>query len=303
MIDAVLSLHMNPATCGVAKFNHALAQRLGVPCLPLGCDRRHPLLSIKPTEIPPSWNLRPRRNAPYDVFLHGLFHQPADPDLVCGASAVYVANVEIARALRLLRPDLIEAFCPSTLVGNPTRADLNVLMFGMAHKLQLPYYEKLKALLDATGQDYTVCVSTAVHEGSPWESVSEAGEKLRAIFGEHTRVLGYLADDALAKELRECTAVAMFFDPALRANNTTFWAALGAGAVVITNLDGDSPTLLAEDRIGVVPAVQMWADIKRLNRWPTELLEGVRSRRCQPTIPRGYTWDDLLHTMGVSVTA
>jgi hypothetical protein len=43
--------------------------------------------------------------------------------------------------------------------------------------------------------------------------------------------LGYLADDALgSKELRECTALRMFFDPAVRANNTTFWAAVEAGS-------------------------------------------------------------------------
>ena len=160
--------------------------------------------------------------------------------------------------------------------------------------------EKLKALLDATGQDYTVCVSTAVHEGSPWEEVGEAGEKLRAIFGDQLRMLGYLADDALAKELHQCSAAAMFFDPALRANNTTFWAAMDAGAIVITNLDANSPALLGEDRRGGRPAVQTWVDINRLDRWPTALLASLRSGRCQPTRPRGYTWDDLVRTMRAS---
>jgi len=73
--------------------------------------------------------------------------------------------------------------------------------------------------------------------------VAEAGERIRSIFGDKARVLGYLADDALARELRDCTAVAMFFNPALRANNTTYWAAVDVGRPVITNRDEYSPML------------------------------------------------------------
>lgn len=309
MIDAVLSYHMDPATCGVAKFNHRLAHWLGVPFASL--DRFHdfscPLVSLKFSEGVDVWPGNSLAYGhPFQLFAHDC--PPLSPTtlqhgwLDCPA-IIYAANEAIAQQIRPRRADVVTAFCPATLHGNPTRAALNVLTFGMAHKLQLPYYEKLKTLLNASGQDYTVCVSTAVHEGSPWDEVATTGEKLRAIFQDKTRVLGYLADDALAKELRECTAVAMFFDPALRANNTTFWAALEAGAVVITNLDADSPTLRAEDRFGGGPAVQMWADIHRLDRWPADLLASVRSGRCQPTIPRGYTWDDLLRTMGVTVHA
>ena len=48
MIDAVLGLHTNPATCGVAKFNQLLAAKLGVPFLPLGSMARYmfPLVSL-----------------------------------------------------------------------------------------------------------------------------------------------------------------------------------------------------------------------------------------------------------------
>ena len=281
MIDAVLSYHLNGATCGVAKFNQQLAQKLGVPCCSFGSvealDAEYPLVSIKPEEMPRGIVLA-SRNQPFDLFLHG----PSDGPPLQRAMRVYAANGVIAAAVRPLRPDVIEAFCPSTLQGNPTRAALNVLTFGMAHKLQLPYYEKLKTLLDGSGQDYTVSVSTAVHEGSPWDAVSEAGEKLRAIFKDKTRVLGYLADDALAKELQDCSAVAMFFDPALRANNTTYWAAREAGHPIITNLDADSPE---------TPGLGHY-NINALTTWPTLLTIGP---------PHTHTWDRLLQTLGVSV--
>ncbi len=289
MIDAVLSYHLNPATCGVAKFNQQLAQKLGVPCLPIrkGQECSYPLVSIKHAEMPPTAHDLVV-TTPFDLFLHD-WH---DSTFLRMATRVYAGNSAIADAARTIRPDVIEAFCPSTLQGNPTRADLNVLTFGMAHKLQLPYYEKLKTLLDGSGQDYTVSVSTAVHEGSPWDAVSEAGEKLRAIFKEKTRVLGYLADDALAKELQDCSAVAMFFDPALRANNTTFWAAMDASRVVVTNLDGDSP---ATHHGPLVLDIQEMGDWPRFSTLPASDVLAI------PDTRHPYTWDALLQTLGVSV--
>lgn len=245
-IDAVLSYHMNPATCGVAKFNHRLAKELGVPCVQIGYNAvwslRHPIVSIKPAEIDSlTWAWFPFPSCrEFDVFLHGWDEHAA---IVCRlADRVYAANSVIAAQAREHASDVIEAWCPSTIDGNPTRGTINVLTFGMAHKIQTTHYEKLKTLLDATGEDYTVSVSTAIHEGSPWDETALVGERLRGVFGERLRVLGYLADDALAKELRGATAVAMFFDPALRANNTTFWAAVDAKCRIVTNLDADSPT-------------------------------------------------------------
>ena len=292
MIDAVLSYHLNGAVCGVAKFNQLLAAKLGVPCKSyyLYDHARRPLASIKFSEMRDQYlMLLPK---PYELMVHDLPVLDVEWQAVLRADRVIAANPVIARRLREQHHDVVEGFCPSTLQGNPHRAPLNVLTFGMAHKLQLPYYEKLKALLDATGQDYTVSVSTAVHEGSPWDAVSEAGEKLRAIFQDRTRALGYLADDALARELQDCSAVAMFFDPALRANNTTFWAAVDAGVPVLTNLDGDSPQL---PQLG-----HFLLNIDTVNALP-EWLPGSGAWR-QFGIPHDYTWDRLLQTLGVSVS-
>lgn len=252
MIDAVLSYHMNSATCGVAKFNHALAQRLGVELNRMGDSRyRHPLVSVKFSELPDGAMVS--SGGTYSLFLHD--YHDRGRDVVRGAAIVYAANSVIADAIRPFRPDVIEVWCPSTIAGNPTRGTINVLTFGMAHKIQTARYAKLKTLLDGTGEDYTVSVSTAIHEGSPWDETALVGERLRGIFGDRLRVLGYLADDALARELVSASAVALFFDPALRANNTTFWAACDAKQMVITNLDEHSPSVCAHD-------------IDRMDDWP-----------------------------------
>jgi hypothetical protein len=238
MIDAVLTHPHHPSLCGVVKFSEQLAARLGVPChRNLHAAASHPLLSVKGSEGDASF--RPRAPYSFDLFAHDA------TGFVRGiagyAKTVYAANSVIAAQLRELRPDVVSAWCPSTIHGNPTRGVYNVLTFGMAHKLQTAHYQQLKADLDAEGLDYTVSVSTAVHEGSPWDETARVGDALREIFGDRLRVLGYLADDALARELAQCDAVALYFDPAVRENNTTYWAAVASGKRVITNVDDQSP--------------------------------------------------------------
>ena len=55
MIDCIAGYHLNPWTCGIAKFNAILARHLGVPvvgirAMELGRYRR-PLLSLKLSEF------------------------------------------------------------------------------------------------------------------------------------------------------------------------------------------------------------------------------------------------------------
>jgi len=226
-IDAILSYHLNPATCGVAKFNHALAKRLGVPCDHISAvGYKRPLWSVKASEVGTNWPSI--ISLPYDVF----WHDDGDALITSKAERVFYAD---------------RTGCPSTVEGNPTRGAYRVLAFGMAHKLALKHFENLKRELDRDHPDYTIELSTAVHEGNPWdEALAESTEAMRAIFGDRLRVLGFLADDALARVLQECDAVAAFYVPALRANNTTAWAALSAGKFLYTNLDQHSPELNPE---------------------------------------------------------
>lgn len=241
MIDAILTHPHHPDLCGVAKFSRKLAKHLGVPChRNLGADAVHPLLSIKGAEGDISYKDRP--NGSFDLFAHDAYGCVLT--LAPLASRVYAANSVIAAQLREIRPDVVSAWCPSLIDGDDSRSAYNVLTFGMAHKLQIAHYKQLKADLDAEwGDNYTVRVSTAVHEGSPWDATAEVADRLRDIFGNKLRVLGYLADDALAWELMDADAVALFFDPALRENNTTYWAAKAHGCHVITNRDEFSPDI------------------------------------------------------------
>ena len=268
--DAVLSYHMSPLTCGVARFNQQLAKRLGVPMRPLSHDCQSPLISIKPSEMP---GPKVGRVWPvFDLLLHDRLWGPDTPG-VRAARRVFYAD---------------EIGCPSTLEGNPTRGTTDVLLFGMSHKINghPTRLMRLRALLDQSGQDYTVSVSTAVHEGTPWDGAfTTTCDSLRAVFGERLRVLGYLADDALARELRTCRAVALFFDPAARANNTTLWAAMDAGAPVITNLDQNSPGDLVHN--------QTVFDLDRMTEWPAGgLLMAVKSDGQRAA--QEHSWDKLI---------
>jgi hypothetical protein len=233
MIDAVLSYHMNPLTCGVAKFNQQLAQRLGVPFDSYRHIHRfrHPLVSLKATETPedfsPGDGVYTKQQ--YDLLLHD---RPSVGDCAWGRWRAY--------AMRVLYAD--EIGCVSTIQGNVSRGGYRVLTFGMAHKLVIPHFACLKEQLDRYHPDYTLALSTAVHEGTPWDgALKDSTDAMREIFGDRLRVLGFLADDALAKELQECDAVAMYFSPALRANNTSYWAAVEAGKTIYTNRDELSP--------------------------------------------------------------
>lgn len=244
MIDAVLSYHMNPQTCGVAKFNQQLAQRLGVPMLnAMKQPVAYPLISVKNSEInDDQWPLEAMWYRQFDLFLHDVPRGLCRDECLRTARRVFAGNTEIASALRHLRLDITVAFCPSTISGTAHRGSYRVLAFGMAHKLNLPHFERLKEQLDREHPDYTIELSTAVHEGSPWdEALTESVAAMRGVFGPRLRVLGFLGDDALARLLEEVDAVAAYFTPALRANNTTYWAAVDAGKTIYTNRDELSP--------------------------------------------------------------
>lgn len=224
MIDAVLGWHMNPQTCGVARFNEQLAERLGVPYRHLRTfPSRHAIVSIKASEVGLWWEYE----VPIDCTL--ILH---DRPMITNAT----------RTARILYAD--ELGCPPMVRGQAHRGTYRVLVFGMAHKLVLPHFEQLQTTLEREHPDYTIELSTAVHEGMPWDDgITESIDAMREIFGSKLRVLGFLGDDALAKELRDVDAVALFYVPALRRNNSTYWAAVDAGKTIYTNRDELSPTV------------------------------------------------------------
>jgi hypothetical protein len=304
MNDAVLTYHTNPYTCGVAKFNHALATRLGVPCQSVHARQAvYPIYSLKIAEtmMAPRW--APPLPAPYDLILHDVpdpNRNTRELEWIRDATRAFGVNPDVVRGMQQVRPDVDLLWCPSLIGVPPRRANRTILTFGMAHKfvaqqgttvaastaggvtptLTQPFH-RLKTLLNAECVPYTILVSMGVHEGSPWDdALDQSTEAMVTLFGaERVEVLGFLSDAALHHEILRATACAAFYDPALRANNTTAWAVLERNCPLITNLDVWSPP------------VRCW-DINHLTRWPAEF-----DIQAYPPAIEGYTWSDLVQRL------
>src|SRR6185436_1699174 len=177
MIDCIAGYHLNPFTCGIAKFNTILGTHLSVPVVGIRAvelrSYRRPLLSIKLNEFTDSdaaeldtWSTA--NTGQFELFLHAFDGTAIEQRLVASAARVYCGNAQLYRELRPARPDIQELFCPGTLL-NPLRfqrTELSVFTFGMAHKIRVPLYRRLRELLDASGKTYSVYVSTALHENT-----------------------------------------------------------------------------------------------------------------------------------------
>jgi hypothetical protein len=252
MIDCIAGYHLNPWTCGIAKFNSILALNLDVPvvgirAVELGNFRR-PLLSLKLSEFTPDdaadldmWSQA--HAGQFELFLHAFDGTVIERRLLSAAARVCVANAEMYRALRPMRGDVEEMFCPGTILNAQAfqQSEISVFTFGMAHKIRVPLYRRLRDLLDATGKTYSVYVSTALHENTSFDgSFVVRFDELQSIF-DHIYFMGYLSDTAVYNHLMDCTFIAAFFEKGLRANNTTVNAAMESGCAVITNLDEHSP--------------------------------------------------------------
>jgi len=298
VIDCIAGYHLNPWTCGIAKFNAILAKHLdvevvGIRAVELGSYER-PLLSLKLSEFSDLdaadldlWGTAHRGQ--FEVFLHAFDRTEVEQRLVTSAARVYVGNAELFRDLQPLRPDVRELFCPGTIL-NPQRfmnTDISVFTFGMAHKIRVPLYRRLQELLEATGLTYSVYVSTALHENTSFDgSFVVTFEELQSIFNGQVYFMGYLSDTAVFNHLLDSTYLAAFFEKGLRANNTTVNAAMECGSTVITNLDEHSPAGLTH--------MKNVLDIHQCDRLPTRE-ESQRIGRAAREVALGdYGWERLV---------
>ena len=298
MIDCIAGYHLNPWTCGIAKFNTILSTHLDLPvvgirAVELGNFAR-PLLSVKLSEFTPEdaadldmWSQS--HAGQYELFLHAFDGTPVEQRLLAFAGRVYCGNQELFHQLSPARPDIIELFCPGTLL-NPQRfhqAEISVFTFGMAHKIRVEHYRKLRDLLEATGRTYCVYVSTALHENTNFDgSFVVRFEELQAIFNGQVYFMGYLSDTAVFNHLVECTYLAAFFEKGLRANNTTVNAAMECGATVITNLDEHSPRGLVHMKNVI--------DISRCERLPDVEQVARIGKAAREIAHADYGWDQLV---------
>ena len=297
-VDCVAGYHLNPWTCGIAKFNAILARRLDVPVVgirevDLGTYRR-PLLSIKLSEFAPAdaANLDAWAGANagrFELFLHGFDATDREHRLVSAADRLFCVNRELAHLLTAARPDLVEVFCPGMIL-NPQRiqhADLSVFTFGMAHKIRVPMYRRLRDLLEATGKSYSIFVSTALHENTGFDdSFVVRFEELQVLFNGQIYFMGYLSDTAVFNQLRDCMFLAAFFEKGLRGNNTSVNAAMECGCAVITNLDEFSPRGLVHMKNVI--------DINRCDRLPDPEQTERIGRAAREIAHAEYGWDQLV---------
>lgn len=298
MIDCIAGYHLNPWTCGIAKFNVILGRHLELPVVGIGtgglAKYQCPLLSIKASEFTPKdaaeldrWGQA--HAGRFELFLHDYDGTEIEQRLLAAAARVCVGNAELHETLSPVRPDVQEMFCPGTILSPQRfqRTELSVFTFGMAHKIRVPLYRELRDLLDRTGKSYSVYVSTALHENTSFDgSFVVRFEELQSIFDQHVYFLGYLSDTAVYNHLMDCTFIAAFFEKGLRANNTTVNAAMESGCAVLTNLDRHSPA-------GLVHMTNV-IDINRCDRLPDadEMRRiGVAAREIAHS---RYGWEQLV---------
>src|SRR4051812_9413099 len=121
MIDCIAGYHLNPWTCGIAKFNAILARHLTVPVVGIRAvelgDYRLPLLSLKLSEFSDAdaadldtW--ASAHAGRFELFLHAFDGTEIEQRLVASAARVYCGNSELYRELLPTRPDIQELFCP-----------------------------------------------------------------------------------------------------------------------------------------------------------------------------------------------
>ena len=301
MFDCIAGYHLNPWTCGIAKFNVILGERISVPVVSvLGLEHTRytrPLLSLKLSEFSgPDVRLLDmwvRSHAgDFEVFLHAFGGTDPERRILQAAASVYCGNSELFAILSRERADVHELWCPGTIL-NAERfepAELSVFTFGMAHKIRVPLYQRLRELLDETGKSYVVYVSTALHENTSFDgSFVVTFEELQAIFQERVYFLGYLSDTAVYNHLLNASLLAAFFERGLRANNTTVNAAMECGCAVLTNLDEYSPTGLVH--------MQNVLDIGKCARLPgPEELRAIGAAACE-TAQERYGWERLVEQL------
>lgn len=301
-MDAILGYHMNPLTCGVAKFNLALARRLGVAVRSVldadALEYRRPLVSIKLSEftttdakaLAEQWE-RLRRCAVV-LFLHDFSGTDLERRMIKDAALVYCGNAELTTAVTRIGGTAVEVWCPETLVDTQRfgGAELSVFSFGMAHKVQVQHYRRLHALLEATGRSYCLYLSTALHDDTTFDqSFTQAFEELKTIFGGTVYFLGYLSDTAVFNYLSDTTFFAAFFDHGVRANNTSVHAAMHCGSIVVTNLDTHSPRSFVH--------LETVVDILRCDALPLDTSAMTRIRTGARRTAQAFGWDALLAAM------
>ncbi|MHB1090117.1 MAG: glycosyltransferase family protein [Ilumatobacteraceae bacterium] len=289
----VVSYHTNPYTCGVARFNQALARTLGVDLISVTDFINHseglPFLSLKFEEIPDQVAQELlqhvlQTNLKFDLFLHGVHESEPRLKLVARARKVFVGSVDHADVIRPTRSDVVALFAPGApFTGDKKSFGLTLLTFGMAHKIRADGYRKLGQIMATDHRSVQLEISTALHEGTSFnDDFFSVNAEIAEVFTGSVIFLGFLADGEVSRRLRVADALIAFFPGGVRENNTTVLSAMAHGCAVITNMDHYSPAWMKHG--------ESIFDIDRLTTFPSaDELAKVRSGAIEAVEP--YTFE------------
>jgi hypothetical protein len=275
ILRLIVTSHTSTQLSGVARFNAQLADHMGVPSVGATEAMAHlnegdrVLLSLKLIDLSEAdtgafeaFHLAAsERGIRFDLFLHTYDGLPVEDALVADAATIFCANAEIQAALEGSGRPLVLVWCPALIDmdASITRTEFTIFSFGMAHKIQLGYYELLHRRLEALGRASSIWISTAFHEKSGFGEFDEVSRQLRSVFGSRVQFLGFLSDDAVNYFVDRAHLFVAFFPKGLRANNTSAYVPMQRGCAILTNLDIYSPAWLHHD-VNVLDIHQVTAE-------------------------------------------
>ncbi len=289
------SFHTNPYTCGVARFNGSLASALNSKVLPLSLaaslESGKILLSVKLQEIDDAGKshletILRKKGLVFDIFLHATDESELESQLLRQAQQVFAASAQIGSEIKSRRPDVVSLFAPGSPINALSKeTEINLLTFGMAHKISADGYRRLGKILATTNRSFQLEVSSALHEGTSFdESFFLVGTEISQAFGGNVVFLGFLADQEVSRRLQEATALVAFFPGGVRENNTTVMSAMAHGCAVISNLDASSPSWMKHGH--------NIFDIKQLENFPDATLMAMVGKNAQVSVAE-FSFDRL----------
>jgi len=274
MYSAVVSLHTNPFTCGVARFNRSLAEELNVPLLSLdtylrSVPRGDELLSLKIEEIPQVLQNQltaflAEKAPSFTYFVHDASGTELQRLLLKSATRVFANSRELTEKLSVFRSDIASVYSPGAGIQNKLpHVELRLLTAGMAHKIRQHRYLKLADLLGREKITVRLEVTTAIHDGQRFdEAFFSVAAEIKSAFAGNVHFCGFLSDEELSHRLQEVDAFVAFFPRGVRENNTTVLSAMAHGCPVLTNCDEFTPPWMVHD-LSVF-------DIERLTQFPSK---------------------------------
>jgi hypothetical protein len=256
--SSILGLHAESEFCGVSRFNRILAGKLDIPSFNLddSCilEGKRVLISIKfseldlnHAEIKFGFEENDFQMFPdFDVFIHDHPRSLKHWDMLsrarhifCGNSKIYkIVNERFSNSSAMWSPPTLPQFEEQDTDFKP----VNIISFGMAHKIDVNFHKQLISWLQSNKVDYQMTVSASPHEGEDFFSSSKRiQERFAELYGGNFIWAGYLGEQILLRELQQSDVFVGFYPGGVRENNSSAIAALSFGLKIITNFDIDSP--------------------------------------------------------------